>query len=55
MSKTLLVIRNNGKTPYNDGDVLRALTTTYNWETFYNTKGNDLGHSNNVKDWIIRG
>lgn len=37
------------------GEPLRALTTTCRMETFCNTQGNDLGHSNNVKDWAIRG
>ena len=36
------------------GNTLRALTTTYLKETSHNTRGNDLGHSNNVKDWAIR-
>ena len=38
----------------NCGDLLRVLTTTYIWETKYNIQGNDLGHSNNVKNWTIR-
>jgi hypothetical protein len=38
----------------NCGDSLRALITTYIWETMYNIRGNDLGHSKNIKDWVIR-
>ena len=37
------------------GKPLRALTTTYIEETLCNTRGNDLGQRNNVKDWAIRG
>ncbi len=56
MLKALLVfIKNEGKTSYNDGKPLRALTTTYIRETWYNIQGNDLGHGKNVKDWEIRG
>jgi hypothetical protein len=36
------------------GDVLRALTTTSAWKHVARTQGNDLGHSKNVKDWMIR-
>lgn len=32
-----------------------ALTTTYFFERKCSTRGNDLGHRNNVKDWVIRG
>jgi len=45
----------DGKIPYNDGNPLRDLTTTFHWETFENTQVNSLGHSNNVKYWEIRG
>jgi len=40
---------------YNVGKLLRAQATTYNLETCYNTRGNDLGHRNNAWDWTIRG
>jgi hypothetical protein len=33
----------------------KALTTTLLRETFSNTRGNDLGHSKNVKDKINNG
>lgn len=36
------------------GDVLRALSTTHLEETSFDTQGNDLGHSKNERDWIIR-
>ncbi len=35
-------------------NILRAFSTTLNCESILNTRGNDLGHSNNEKDWIIR-
>ena len=38
----------------NCGNSLRDLITTYIWETMYNIRGNDLGHSKNIKDWVIR-
>ena len=38
----------------NCGKLLRVLTTTYILETMYNTRGNDLENSNNVKNWTIR-
>ena len=36
------------------GKLLRALSTSYQMETFDNTQGNDLEHSKNDKDWTIR-
>jgi hypothetical protein len=33
--------------------LLRAFSTTSYLETFKNTQGNDLGHSDNEKDWTI--
>lgn len=36
------------------GKPLRALVTTCILETLYNTRGNDLGHSKNTRDWAIR-
>ena len=36
------------------GDFLRAFSTTLLYENVINTRGNDLEHSNNEKDWIIR-
>ena len=41
-------------TTLNCGKPLRAFTTSCYRETYINTQGNDLGHSNNVKDWAIR-
>ncbi len=41
-------------TSLNCGDFLRAFPTTLYMETYINTQGNDLEHSNNGKDWIIR-
>ena len=34
-------------------NILRAFSTTLLNENLMNTQGNDLGHSNNEKDWII--
>ena len=45
---------NKHATNLNCGKLLRVLTTTYFVETHNNTQGNDLGHSNNVKNWMIR-
>jgi len=36
------------------GDFLRAFSTTLLYENVINTRGNDLEHSKNEKDWIIR-
>jgi len=36
------------------GNPFRALTTTPAWKHAVGTLGNDHGHSNNVKDWVIR-
>jgi len=36
------------------GTPFRALTTTLVWKHATGTLGNDHGHSNNVKDWVIR-
>ncbi len=33
--------------------LLRAFSTTLYMETYINTQGNDLGHSDNEKDWTI--
>ncbi len=41
-------------TSLNCGDLLRAFPTTSYFERYMNTRGNDPGHSNNGKDWIIR-
>ncbi len=41
-------------TSLNCGDLLRAFPTTSYCENDVKTQGNDLGHSNNGKDWIIR-
>ena len=38
----------------NCGKLLRAFSTTSFCESFMNTQGNNLGHSNNEKDWTIR-
>ena len=35
-------------------NILRAFSTTLLNESLSNTQGNDLGHSNNEKDWTIR-
>ena len=35
-------------------NILRAFSTTLLNESLMNTQGNDLGHSNNEKDWKIR-
>jgi hypothetical protein len=35
-------------------NILRAFSTTSFCESIMNTQGNDLGHSNNEKDWTIR-
>jgi hypothetical protein len=35
-------------------NILRAFSTTSFCENFVNTQGNDLGNSNNEKDWTIR-
>ena len=37
----------------NCGNILRAFSTTSSCESRWNTQGNDLGHSNNEKDWTI--
>ena len=37
----------------NCGNILIAFSTTSLCENIMNTRGNDLGHSNNEKDWII--
>jgi hypothetical protein len=37
----------------NCGNILRAFSTTSFCENLMNTQGNDLGHSNNEKDWKI--
>ena len=36
------------------GTPFRALTTTFIWKHMTGTRGNYLGYSNNVKDWVIR-
>jgi len=46
-------MQSSGKIP-RCGDVLRAFSTTQALETLLDTRGNDLGHSKNEKDWIIR-
>jgi hypothetical protein len=38
----------------NCGNNLIAFSTTSICENILNTRGNDLGHSNNEKDWTIR-
>lgn len=38
----------------NCGDALRVLSTTSHLETGANTQGNDLEHSKNGKNWVIR-
>ena len=40
--------------PPNCGDVLRDFSTTLLYENIINIQGNDLGQSNNEKDWKIR-
>ncbi len=35
-------------------NILTAFSTTLLNESLINTQGNDLGHSNNEKDWTIR-
>jgi hypothetical protein len=35
----------------NCGNILRAFSTSSLCENIMNTRGNDLGHSNNEKDW----
>lgn len=35
-------------------NILRAFSTTLLNESLSKTQGNDLGHSNNEKDWTIR-
>jgi len=47
MSSFLATILNCGK-------LLRAFSTTYLSERTDNTRGNDLEHSKNEKDWTIR-
>jgi hypothetical protein len=37
----------------NCGNILIAFSTTSLCESILNTRGNDLGHSNNEKDWTI--
>ena len=37
----------------NCGNILIAFSTTSLCENILNTRGNDLEHSNNEKDWII--
>jgi hypothetical protein len=37
----------------NCGNILTAFSTTSLCENILNTRGNDLGHSNNEKDWTI--
>jgi hypothetical protein len=43
----------NEATFLNCGNILRAFSTTSKCESNWNTRGNDLEHSNNEKDWII--
>ena len=43
----------NEATFLNCGNILRAFSTTSSCESKKNTQGNDLGHSNNEKDWTI--
>ena len=43
----------NEATFLNCGNILRAFSTTLLCENVINTRGNDLEHSNNEKDWII--
>ena len=50
----MLVSQKRCKTAYNVGKLLRVLTTTYYLETYNNRQGNDLAHSNNVRNWTIR-
>ena len=38
----------------NCGNILIAFSTTSLCENILNTRGNDLGNSNNEKDWTIR-
>ena len=38
----------------NCGNILRAFSTSLLNESLANTQGNNLGHSNNEKDWTIR-
>ena len=51
----LVTVMNRGEISYNVGKSLIALTTTLSRETRRDTRGNDLGHGKNVKDWVIRG
>jgi len=37
----------------NCGNILKAFSTTSLYENIMNTRDNDLGHSNNEKDWTI--
>ncbi len=37
----------------NCGNILRVFSTTSLCESIWNTQGNDLGHSNNEKNWMI--
>ena len=50
----MLVIQHRMARWLNCGKLLRALITTFLWETVKNTQGNDLEHSKNIKDWTIR-
>ena len=43
----------NEATFLNCGNILKAFSTTSYCENIKNTQGNDLGHSNNEKDWTI--
>ena len=36
------------------GKFLRAIATTYDMETYHNTRVNSPGHGKNAMDWIIR-
>jgi hypothetical protein len=50
----LWLYSHNEATFLNCGNLLRAFSTTLLYESIINTWGNDLRHSNNEKDWIIR-
>ena len=43
------------KTPYNDGNSLRALNTTFGWKQPKGTRSIAVHNGNNFKDWVIRG
>lgn len=51
---SLFISIDKGAKQLNCGESLRDCNTTYIQEIECNTRGNDLGHSKNLQDWVIR-